>query len=47
VSLEPGGSDVYLKDQGQIDITQPAIILEKALGQFLFKAAEEKAEEKK
>lgn len=44
VSLEPGGSDTFLKDNGKIDITQPAIILEKAIGQFLFKAAEEKSE---
>jgi len=44
VNLEPGGSDTYLKDKGKIDITQPAIILEKAIGQFLFKAAEEKSE---
>lgn len=42
VNLEPGGSETFLKDQGKIDITQPAIILEKAIGQFLFKAAEEK-----
>lgn len=42
VSLEPGGSDTFLKNQSKIDITQPAIILEKAIGQFLFKAAEEK-----
>jgi len=42
VSLEPGGSDNYLQDNGKIDITQPAIILEKAIGQFLFKSAEEK-----
>jgi phospholipid/cholesterol/gamma-HCH transport system substrate-binding protein len=41
VSLEPGGSDTFLKDQSTIDITQPAIILEKAIGQFLFKAASE------
>lgn len=44
VSLEPGGSDTFLKDKSTIDITQPAIILEKAIGQFLFKAAEEKSE---
>ena len=44
VNLEPGGSDTFLKNQGKIDITQPAIILEKAIGQFLFKAAEEKSE---
>ncbi|NOS88461.1 MAG: outer membrane lipid asymmetry maintenance protein MlaD [Methylococcaceae bacterium] len=42
VSLEPGGADEYLKDKGQIEITQSAIILEKAIGQFLFKSAEEK-----
>ncbi|TAK59902.1 outer membrane lipid asymmetry maintenance protein MlaD [Methylobacter sp.] len=42
VNLEAGGSDEYLKDGGKIEITQSAIILEKALGQFLFKSAEEK-----
>ena len=42
VSLEPGGSDEYLKNNGVIEITQSAIILEKAIGQFLFKSAEEK-----
>ena len=47
VNLEPGGSDVFLKNDGKIEITQSAIILEKAIGQFLFKSAEESAEEKK
>jgi phospholipid/cholesterol/gamma-HCH transport system substrate-binding protein len=42
VNLEPGGSDVFLKNGGKIEITQSAIILEKAIGQFLFKSAEEK-----
>ncbi|MGR8999305.1 MAG: outer membrane lipid asymmetry maintenance protein MlaD [Gammaproteobacteria bacterium] len=42
VNLEPGGSDVFLKNDGVIEITQSAIILEKAIGQFLFKSAEEK-----
>ncbi len=42
VNLEAGGSDEFLKDGGKIEITQSAIILEKALGQFLFKSAEEK-----
>jgi phospholipid/cholesterol/gamma-HCH transport system substrate-binding protein len=42
VSLEPGGSSEFLKDGGTIEITQSAIILEKAIGQFLFKSAEEK-----
>lgn len=44
VSLEAGGSDEILKNGSQIEITQSAIILEKVLGQFLFKSAEEKAE---
>lgn len=42
VSLEPGGSEEFLKNDGKIEITQSAIILEKAIGQFLFKSAEEK-----
>ena len=42
VNLEPGGSDDFLKEGGKIEITQSAIILEKAIGQFLFKSAEEK-----
>jgi phospholipid/cholesterol/gamma-HCH transport system substrate-binding protein len=42
ISLEAGGSDDFLKQGGKIEITQSAIILEKALGQFLFKSAEEK-----
>ncbi|WP_374086587.1 outer membrane lipid asymmetry maintenance protein MlaD [Methylomicrobium lacus] len=47
VNLEPGGSEEYLEDGSKIEITQSAIILEKAIGQFLFKSAEEKAEGKK
>jgi phospholipid/cholesterol/gamma-HCH transport system substrate-binding protein len=42
VSLEPGGSSEHLKEGSAIEITQSAIILEKAIGQFLFKSAEEK-----
>jgi phospholipid/cholesterol/gamma-HCH transport system substrate-binding protein len=42
VSLEPGGSKDPLKENSNIEITQSAIILEKAIGQFLFKSAEEK-----
>ncbi|MSS75936.1 MAG: outer membrane lipid asymmetry maintenance protein MlaD [Methyloglobulus sp.] len=42
VSLEPGGSSEHLKQNSNIEITQSAIILEKAIGQFLFKSAEEK-----
>jgi len=44
VSLEPGGSDHYLQDNGKIDITQPAIILEKMIGRLLFQSAEKKSE---
>jgi len=47
VNLEPGGAEDYLEDGSNIEITQSAIILEKAIGQFLFKSAEENAEEKK
>jgi phospholipid/cholesterol/gamma-HCH transport system substrate-binding protein len=44
VNLEPGGSDSVLKNGSNIEITQSAIILEKVIGQFLFKSAEEKAQ---
>lgn len=37
VNLEPGGSDDLLKDGSEIDITQPALVLEELIGQFLFK----------
>ncbi|MGJ0429489.1 outer membrane lipid asymmetry maintenance protein MlaD [Methylobacter sp.] len=47
VNLVPGGSEEYLKEGSTIEITQSAIILEKVIGQFLFKSAEEKAETKK
>jgi phospholipid/cholesterol/gamma-HCH transport system substrate-binding protein len=42
VSLDGGGSEEYLKNGSKIEITNSSIILEKALGQFLFKSAEEK-----
>ncbi len=42
ISLEPGGSEDYIEQDGELDITQSAVILEEVLGQFLFdKAAEE------
>lgn len=44
VNLEAGGSEDYLKNGSKIDLTQSAIILEKVIGQFLFKSAEEKAQ---
>ncbi|UOA10148.1 MULTISPECIES: outer membrane lipid asymmetry maintenance protein MlaD [Methylobacter] len=42
VNLDPGGSEEYLQQDSAIEITQSAIILEKAIGQFLFKSAAEK-----
>ncbi len=42
VNLEPGGLDDNLTDNSEIDITQSAIILEQALGQFLFKKSADK-----
>jgi phospholipid/cholesterol/gamma-HCH transport system substrate-binding protein len=41
VGLEPGGSQDYLRDGGEIEHTQSALILEQMIGQFLFKKAEE------
>lgn len=41
VNLDPGGSIDYLKDGGQIEITQSAIVLEEVIGRFLFNKAEE------
>lgn len=42
ISLEPGGSEEVIPEDGLIDITQSAIVLEEIIGQFLFdKAAEE------
>lgn len=39
VSLEPGGSDVVLKEGDEIQLAQSAIILEQVIGQFLFSKA--------
>ena len=36
VGLEAGGDDAYLKDGGEITITQSALVLEKALQEFLY-----------
>jgi len=35
ISLEPGGSDVFLKEGGKIKLTQSAVVLEQLIGQFL------------
>ena len=41
VSLEPGAEDEYLKDGGEIELTQSALVLEEIIGQFLFSKAQE------
>ncbi|MGR9073508.1 MAG: outer membrane lipid asymmetry maintenance protein MlaD [Gammaproteobacteria bacterium] len=45
VGLEPGGSDEFMKEGSEIDITQSALVLEEIIGQFLF-SDKEKDEEK-
>ena len=39
VGLEPGGSNEYLKNGDQIQITQSALVLEQIIGQFLYNKA--------
>ncbi len=41
IGLDPGGSDVYLKEGGEITLTQSSLVLEEIIGQFLFNQAEE------
>jgi len=43
IGLDPGGSDLYLEGGGQITLTQPSLVLEDIIGQFLFSKAEEAA----
>jgi len=40
VGLEPGAEDRYLKDGDEIKLTQSALVLEKLIGQFLYRSAE-------
>lgn len=40
VGIGAGGSDTYLKDQSQLEITQSAIVLEQLISKFLFNQAE-------
>jgi len=43
VGLDPGGSDTFLEEGSEIEITQSAMVLEEVIGQFIFgKAREEK-----
>jgi phospholipid/cholesterol/gamma-HCH transport system substrate-binding protein len=44
VGLDPGASQDFLRDGGQIGLTQPALVLEQMIGQFLFSKAEEGSE---
>ena len=40
VGLGPGGSETYLKDQSEVQITQSAVVLEQLISKFLFSQAE-------
>lgn len=42
VGLDPGGSDTYLKEGSEIEITQSALVLEEVIGQFIFGKTKEK-----
>ncbi len=41
IALEPGGSEDYLTDGSEIEITQSALVLEQLVGKFLFNKAAE------
>jgi len=40
IGLEPGADDVYLRNGDQLDLVQPALVLEELIGQFLTKFAD-------
>lgn len=40
IGLEAGAEDEFLQDGDVIELTQPALVLEKVIGQFLFSKAE-------
>lgn len=40
IGLEPGADDVYLREGDQLDLVQPALVLEELIGQFLTKFAD-------
>jgi phospholipid/cholesterol/gamma-HCH transport system substrate-binding protein len=42
IHLDPGGSEDFIENNGIIDLTQPAIVLEEVIGQFLISTAENK-----
>ena len=40
IALEAGAEDEFLQDGDVLDLTQPALVLEQVIGQFLFSKAE-------
>ncbi|MGC9386495.1 MAG: outer membrane lipid asymmetry maintenance protein MlaD [Hydrogenovibrio sp.] len=46
IGLQPGADDVYLINGDQIDLVQPALVLEELIGQFLTKFADSGSEGK-
>lgn len=40
IGLDPGGSDDFLAEGGEIEVTQSALVLEEVVGQFIFNAAQ-------
>jgi phospholipid/cholesterol/gamma-HCH transport system substrate-binding protein len=46
IGLDPGGSDLYLKEGDDLMQTQSALVLEQIIGQFLFSKAGEGDDEK-
>jgi len=47
IGLDPGGSDLYLKNGDELIHTQSALVLEQLVGQLLFSKAGESGVEKK
>lgn len=47
IGLTPGGSDLYLKNGDEIELTQSAMVLEQLISRFLFNKAEEGKGDKK
>jgi phospholipid/cholesterol/gamma-HCH transport system substrate-binding protein len=47
IGIVPGGSDQYLKNGGQIQLTQSALVLENLIGQVMVKLTEGSGTEKK
>lgn len=40
IGLEPGGTEDYLKEGDELELTQSALVLERLIGQFLFNAVD-------